>query len=367
MTVQRVSLLACAMLCLLAGCQKDSLLDRSLIFSTHTTFGLEVSLQPTDAATTPVSIVIGYKRTDGVLNPVYHSEGIETPDVERTTSNETQPAETPGPGTVGPNPSADGKPPQAGVVPVSTPPTRLVQTTERTGRRPRYRQDAYSVLAKFQGGAEGKVKESAEAGMSIAEWFATGAAADILARQPGIAGAISGSSKIGEAAALEAGARKLSVRAASSAETVLSCVYDGLKALAPEDPRAKSYIAGLDSLAALTPPGVMCFSRDPDGLVKCAKMDCFTDTPDFRSYLTYRASLKGSITTLEKALAGQTFKYQPLNANARDASPEDKTRLQSFVTAYKAAREQLDATVKKSPQYADAIAYYADILAGEGR
>jgi hypothetical protein len=74
------------------------LLDRSLIFATHTTLGLEASIQPTDAATTPVSLVIGYKRTDGVLNPVYHSDGIETPDRKTTTSKELDSTSTLGPG-----------------------------------------------------------------------------------------------------------------------------------------------------------------------------------------------------------------------------------------------------------------------------
>jgi hypothetical protein len=365
--VRRVCLWVGATLSLVGGCQKDSLLDRSLIFATHTTLGLEASIQPTDAATTPVSLVIGYKRTDGVLNPVYHSDGIETPDRKTTTSKELDSTSTLGPGAAAPNPSTGGKPSAVGVVPVTPPKTRE-QTTEETGRRPRYRQDAYSVLAKFQGGTQGKLKDAAEAGMSVAEWFATGTAADILARQPGIAGAISGSSKIGEAAALEAGARKLSVGAASSAETVLSCVYNGLNALAAEDPRAKSYVAGLDALAALTPPSVLCFSCDPNDFVKCTPRNCFTDTPNFGSYLTYRATLKESIATLEKALAGQSFKYQPLNAKeAKDASSEDKTRLQNVVTTYKVAREQLDATVKKSSQYVGAIEYYAQILTAEGR
>ncbi len=367
MMMRRVCMWVGVTLSLVGGCKPNSLLDRSLIFATHTTFGLELSVQPTDAATNPVSLVIGYKRTDGVLNPVYHSDGIETPDLT-TTTFEPAPPGTPGSNTPAPNSSADGKPPVAGVVPVATASNaRVKRIDDKKGHSPRYRTDAYSVLAKFQGGAQGKAGQSAEAGMSVAEWFATGAAADTLARQPGIAGAISGSSKIGEAAALEAGARKLSVRATSSAETVVSCVYDGLKALAPEDPQARSYVAGLDSLSALTPPSVMDFSRDPGDFVKCEKIDCFTDTPNFRSYLTYRASLKGSITTLEKALAGQSFKYQPLKADVRDASSEDKTRLQSFFTAYKAACEQLDAAIKKSPQYVDAIEYYSAILTGQGR
>src|SRR5947207_2393424 len=70
-----------AALCL-AGC-KNTLIDRSLIFSTQTSFGLEVSVNPSETDS-PAKLQIGYKRTEGVLNPVYHNLDAEksaaTPD-----------------------------------------------------------------------------------------------------------------------------------------------------------------------------------------------------------------------------------------------------------------------------------------------
>ena len=175
MDARKSFVLVCVLACLLGGCYKDSFVDRSLIFATHTTLGLEASVQPTEAATTPVSLVLGYKRTEGVMNPVYHADGIETPDKETITTG--------GPGGATP------------------------QTIERQGRRPRYRDEAYSVLAKFRGDVGGNVQQSAEGQMSVAQWFATGEAAVILAQQPGISGAMSGSSRIAEVAVQERLAR----------------------------------------------------------------------------------------------------------------------------------------------------------------
>jgi hypothetical protein len=147
-------------LCCVAGCYKDSFVDRSLIFSTHTTLGLEASVQPTDAAAAPVSLVLGYKRTEGVLNPVYHADGV-----------------------------------------------RVSSGDQGTTVKSRYRDKAYSVIAKLEGNTGGKVQETAEGQMSVAQWFATGEAATMLAGQPGIAGAVSGNSRIAEAAVYQRLAR----------------------------------------------------------------------------------------------------------------------------------------------------------------
>ncbi len=138
-----------SMLFVLTGCWENSLLDRSLIFSTHTTLGLEIAVSPAETSA-PAKIIIGYKRSEGVLNPVYHSEGIH-------------------PGNA--------------------------------GGTPKYRPEAYSVIAKIHGEVGAKAADTAEGTMSVAQWFATGEAAKILARQPGITAAVSGSSKIAEAEA----------------------------------------------------------------------------------------------------------------------------------------------------------------------
>jgi hypothetical protein len=132
---------------LMGGCQN---LDRSLIFFTNTTTGLEISSSGTSSD--PVKIVMGYKRQEGVINPVFdNTEG----------------------GTGGPNQDA------------------------------RFRGEAYSVIAKYQGGADANAG-NVKGGSTNGQWFATGEAAKTLAAQPGIAAAVTGSAAVGEVAAKQA-------------------------------------------------------------------------------------------------------------------------------------------------------------------
>jgi hypothetical protein len=144
----------------LAGCRTNSLLDRSLIFSTHTSLGIEVSVSPSETSS-PAKLLIGYKRSEGVFNPVYYNLDMDE---------------------------------KAGV-------NRKVEDY--------YRPEAYSVIAKFEGsataggatsadtkvatgktdaagkeipGATGVVTANVKGGMTLSQWFATGEAATILAR-----------------------------------------------------------------------------------------------------------------------------------------------------------------------------------------
>ncbi|MEM1221728.1 MAG: hypothetical protein AAGH40_03125, partial [Verrucomicrobiota bacterium] len=137
---------------LFSGCTS---IDRSMVFTTGTTIGLDISTSAVD--TQPVKLTIGYKRLEAVLNPVYDKGGI----------------------------SGNGS--------------------------NKYRPEAYSVVAKFVGAAGGNTgagEVDAEGNISAASWFATGEAAKNLSKQPGIAGAVSGNAKVAEAAAEEAGAIK---------------------------------------------------------------------------------------------------------------------------------------------------------------
>ncbi|MHC4159069.1 MAG: hypothetical protein ACYSSO_08320 [Planctomycetota bacterium] len=123
----------------LAGC--GSVLDRSLIFATHTTVGVEVSVSPVETGN-PVALIIGYKRTEGVINPVYDKEGISTC----------------------PNPTS--------CVPIQ-----------------KYRDKAYSVIAKLEGKIAANANPSS-AVVSGAQWFATGEAANNVSSHPEFAVAL---------------------------------------------------------------------------------------------------------------------------------------------------------------------------------
>ena len=143
----------CFFLCsilLVAGC-KDSLIDRSLIFATRTTIGVEVSASPAETGT-PAEIVIGYKRFEGVLNPVYCSDGTE-----------------------------------------------IVASPDGGTTIPRYRPEAYSVIAKLQGQLKGTAG-SPGAAVYGAQWFATGEAATKMAEHPAFAAVMTNDPNVAAAA-----------------------------------------------------------------------------------------------------------------------------------------------------------------------
>lgn len=164
----------------ISGC-KNSLLDRSLIFTTNTTTGLELSANPTQTAGSPLKLIAGFKRQELAIVPVYDRYGIT--------------------GSGGKKP--DGTPSEAG-----------------TGDK--YRKEAYSVIAKIASTVGGRVNTSAqtaprtpggevvegaftgnaglEGHLNNAQWFATGEAAKILAKHRGILGAVVGSPSMSIAA-----------------------------------------------------------------------------------------------------------------------------------------------------------------------
>ncbi len=174
--------LAAALPALLTGC-KNSLIDRSLIFSTHTTFGLEVGVNPADT-TGPAKIIVGYRRAEGVLNPVYYNH-----DAAKKS------------GRSGANDSG---------------------TLDKF-----YRPKAYSVIAKFEGKARGG-GGGAEGSFALSQWFATGKAADILA-QFGGASALTDNPGVARAAA----SQRLSLSDLDKANplawaVIIQKIYDGI-------------------------------------------------------------------------------------------------------------------------------------------
>jgi len=305
---------------LLTGCYENSFVDRSLIFSTHTTVGLEASVQPTEAATTPVSFVLGYKRTEAVLNPVYHNDGIETPDTEKTVSEDR-----------------DGN---------------MRETVERNGRRPRYRQQAYSVIAKLEGNTGGKVSQSAEGQLSVAQWFATGEAATRIAGQPGITGAVSGNSAIAEAAALQAATAPPGTRAELLRDNVITHIYKGLKELAKTDSRAAMHVAKLDEFGRFVPDAVVRWKREPGATELTHETVLFLEDVaevTFETWIEYRSVVGMSMRVLKDALQ-------------RASAPEDREYFTGRLSRYEETHKALELRAKESPAMADAIEYYCNSL-----
>jgi hypothetical protein len=249
---------------MLCGCGENSVLNRSLIFSTHTAAGVEVSVDPARTTGAPAKLLIGYSRTEGVINPVYDARGVEAP--------------------------AEGS----------------------SGTVRRYREpEAYSVLAKFAGTTGSSVAGgAADAGASVAQFFATGNAALILARQPGIAGAVSGSPEI---ARVSAGAP------APSGEDIgllgLSIKYALDDLAARGDAAAATHLAGLEALGALVPPVFDEWAMD-GGVPAPVERRRAPGPAGFEAFNLYAQSLRRSVRALDGATDAELVAHRRRLAEA---------------------------------------------------
>ncbi len=187
--------------CILAGCSN---IDRSLIFFTHTNMGLELSVDTTQTSP-PVKLIIGYKRAEGVLNPVYDKDGVE---VVTTT-----------------NLDSSGKP------------VKTIVTKEK------YLDEAYSVLAKIVGDISGSSGSTATGKLAASQWFATGKAAKLLAKKEATAAALIGS-EAGVTAAVEA-AKKFD-QTEQQMGPLLDGIIDAFDARRNQDDKDKIYDKALE-------------------------------------------------------------------------------------------------------------------------
>lgn len=147
----------------LGGCMQMTRHSNTLVFGTNTSFGIVVG---TDATSAP-SIAVGFKRQEAVVMPL----------IANVNSN----GELLSPCLIGP---AQGDP--HGAAPIGTAATHPCLLVGRDGDG---KTDAYSVLAsfgtKYDAGNQG-------VGGSIAQYFATGVAAQHLALNGGAAVATGG-------------------------------------------------------------------------------------------------------------------------------------------------------------------------------
>jgi hypothetical protein len=129
----------------------------------------------------------------------------------------------------------------------------------------RYRDDAYSVIAKFSGEGASNVSNQADAKMSVAQWFATGEAAVILARQPGIAGAVTGSPEIAKAtvqARVQLPPDDPVGR--SQARSVIQAIANGLAGMAQSNAEAAKHLAAAEAVVNRVRPRVYVqYTLDP--------------------------------------------------------------------------------------------------------
>lgn len=319
-----------SMLFVLTGCWENSLLDRSLIFSTHTTLGLEIAVSPAETSS-PAKILIGYKRTEGVINPVYHSKGITPAKKEETTQD-----------------SAGKK----------------TITTENGAAR--YRPEAYSVIAKIHGEVGAKAADTAEGTMSVAQWFATGQAAKILAGQPGIAGAVSGSSEIGEAAAREARfAAKLEGLNEDYAFMALGIIYKALKELPKDDTKAEEYVSKLDKIANTITSGIYrSYDFDDTASPKVLNESIAdAETTGLDGLISLHAGLETSKKNLAKALDTSSFNLTTNGATTPvNKGHEQYKRLTEILTQQQGRFENINNKLKNDETVIEAVQYYFSLI-----
>ncbi|AWB57190.1 hypothetical protein [Colwellia sp. Arc7-D] len=135
---------------MLTGCASN----HHLVFFTNTTIGLEVGSEPANG--TPAKFILGYKRQEGVIDPLI-------PDYIMS------------------------KDKNAGITEPTNGGTNIVLTPNGTAIPKGSLTRAHSVLAKMNFGATGGGTDA-----SAAQFFATGKASELLAASDGITGALSG-------------------------------------------------------------------------------------------------------------------------------------------------------------------------------
>lgn len=151
MTSSKMVLCICLVL-LLQGCASNP----HLLFFTNSSIGVDISVEQSQ---TPVKFIVGYKRQEGVLDPLGQGYAFEKGVFKNQSTSVIN---------------------------------GIIQTKDGYFYPKGVKEDAHSVIAKMNFGATG----GGSAETSAAQWFATGKAAEELAKNPSTPAAIAGDSKI---------------------------------------------------------------------------------------------------------------------------------------------------------------------------
>ncbi|MAY73377.1 MAG: hypothetical protein CMJ31_01385 [Phycisphaerae bacterium] len=276
--------------------------------------GLELAADP---QTAQGRLRLGYVRAEGVINPVYQ------PPIEDDTN----------------------------VTPAAV-----------------YREKAYSVLAKIQGNYSGQAGKSIVGSEgAIAQWFATGAAADKLAENPYAAAAVTGSDEV--AKAISEGpklGRRFEGTYDLSMVATLKTLYDQLNGLDPTRfPKTRGHIAAMDAFAA----SILADAPAFNGLRGGGRPPAFT-----RATVTPNAA--GGFTALTgytADLVDTVDRYETLSTDATatlgGAAPTaaDKADFALVRQALAARRDAMAKRIGASEEIADAVAYFGSLLTPGGR
>ena len=303
-----------ALLC--TGCASN----QHLVFFTHSSIGVDISTEPQTA--TPFKFVVGYKRQEGVIDPIgmgYHL-------------HESDDAGLP---VVPPDMNAPVLPTKAGY---------FVQ--RGTAAEP------HSVLAKMNFGATG-----GGAGASAAQWFATGEAAKILARQPGIPGAIAGDPEVNKSTKTIELASGMKISQLASLSNIYQNIKDYIAQKGKESVRAGRLIERVDKLDTgefrvpfrryqLTSGGQLKWETLPNKRTSAS----FTNVTQYLSNLqkSYEAAVKAAKKTDIKKTDGSSL------------SDPERNDLIEAVATYPSRLKDIEARMAQNKDAIEMVEFYCE-------
>lgn len=258
---------------LLSGILTACASNQHLVFFTNTTIGLEVGSEPSSG--TPAKFVLGYKRQEGVIDPL-----IPNYEFKSSASKLPSASEAGVPNTL--------SKPENGNTHIVLTPVGVAVPKETI---------PHSVLAKMNFGATG-----GGTGASASQWFATGLAAESLAKLPGVTSALSGY-PVGSGIDLGLHDHDLSRYA------YLVDIYSILKKAAESDDheamRIKDKVDALDR-GEYRKEFIYYYIDDVNGKKKVIPEDeQFSEKKSFNNITTYLSRLDESIRVCRKAILSE--------------------------------------------------------------
>jgi hypothetical protein len=270
---------------MISGCASN----HHLVFFTNTTLGVEVGSEPTSGSA--VKFIVGYKRQEGVIDPLI-------PDYKFIPNS---------PPPVGVEIAGQ----KALTEPVNGD-TNVIMTPQGTAV-PTGKNNAHSVIAKMNFGATG----GGGTETTGAQFFATGKAAEILAKSEGITAALAGDSKIVTKQKVNLGSGGIIEAAAlASVFQLLDNHSTGNSSTAGEALNIKLKLNALDSGIFKT-----AFTQYSDQLLPNIDIKTYPVQPgvtDFPNVISYLVKLKSSLEVAKSVVLDSNAKNKGMALTAQE-------------------------------------------------
>jgi len=304
-----------ALLLMSSGCDNA---NRSMVFFTGTTLGVEIAFEPNSTA--PAKFIVGYKRAEGLLDPIMDDRADST--------------------------SAD--------------------------RRYTIRDNPHSVLAKIAGEINTGTGATSP-GLQGAQWFASGEAAEILARHPATAAVLTNNPEVAkEAAKLASFGSEPGGLSWVADVVVLKTVYDALLTRADGgDVKARQHVRSLDNLGAMVPDEYVRYSwtvpaPSPPQLTTTGEpieADQAMWGREFAIILTYYGALREGVDALSDENLERAFSYRPAAA-ANESAADDalKLTLKDVRRSLDDSMSDVENVLREDEAVIRAVQYYFTLL-----